>query len=237
MSTQKRSMVRDAGTAVGLAASGYLFYVAMTWLRFGRTRSVPAADRKRDPLLDEFMPEFDVRDRHQIEVAAPAALTLLKARRVGLDQSRTVRAIFKSRELLLGGKTAPENDRPKGLIAVTQALGWSILAEVPGREIIMGAATQPWVADTTFRPIPRNEFLSFSEPKYVKIVWTLKVEPIGPSRTILSTETRSLATDAFARKRFRVYWAVLSPGIKIIRRILLRTARNEMRRVDRLIAS
>ena len=44
------------------------------------------------------------------------------------------------------------------------AIGWGVLAEVPGREIVMGAVTQPWLADVVFRPIPPEEFASFHEP-------------------------------------------------------------------------
>jgi hypothetical protein len=52
----------------------------------------------------------------------------------------------------------------------------------------------------------------------VKIVWNLSVEPLGPSESMFRTETRVATTDAYARKRFRRYWAAFSPGIRLIRR-------------------
>ena len=48
------------------------------------------------------------------------------------------------------------------------------------------------------------------------------MEPAGPSRCILRTETRAIATDAASRSRFRRYWALLSPGILLIRHEMLR---------------
>jgi len=51
----------------------------------------------------------------------------------------------------------------------------------------------------------------------VKIVWTLRADPVDGTHSIFRTETRALATDAEARTRFRRYWSLLSPGIIVIR--------------------
>jgi len=60
-----------------------------------------------------------------------------------MQNSPLVRAIFKGREILL--RARPEaRSLPRGLLAQTKGLGWATLAEVPGREIVMGAATVPW---------------------------------------------------------------------------------------------
>jgi hypothetical protein len=40
--------------------------------------------------------------------------------------------------------------------------------------------------------------------------------------TVLSTETRVLATDAAARRRFRRYWLAIRPFSGLIRRVWLR---------------
>jgi hypothetical protein len=44
----------------------------------------------------------------------------------------------------------------------------------------------------------------------------LRVKPIGRNATIFLTETRAVATDPIARRRFRRYWAFASPGIASI---------------------
>lgn len=69
----------------------------------------------------------------------------------------------------------------------------------------------------TFRPLPPERFTAFSEPDYVKIVWTLRADEDGATASVLRTETRVIATDRCARATFRWYWAFLSPGIKLIR--------------------
>ena len=56
-----------------------------------------------------------------------------------LEDSHVIRAIFKGRELLLGAD-AGKKRQARGLVAVTKALGWGVLAEEPGHEIVMGAS-------------------------------------------------------------------------------------------------
>ena len=165
---------------LGLAAVTYATYVGAAWYRYGHA-SLPRHD-EIDPLLDRFMPEYEVAERHHARVAAPADITLSAAADTDLQQSVLVRAIFKSREWLLGA--GPDTaTRPKGLLADMQSLGWRVLAEQPGREIVVGAVTQPWMANVTFRGLAPDEFRAFDEPGYVKIVWTLRADPVGSSHS------------------------------------------------------
>jgi hypothetical protein len=63
--------------ATGFAVAGYAAYAGMTWCRYGWAAR---ADRdEMDPLLDQFMPEYEVAERHHVRVAAPAATTLAAA--------------------------------------------------------------------------------------------------------------------------------------------------------------
>jgi hypothetical protein len=128
-------------------------------------------------------------------------------------------------------RAAPE-DRPlpRGLLAWVLALGWRVLAEAPGREIVVGAVTRPWEANVTFRALPPDEFAAFREPNYVKIVWTLRADPIGEAQSWFRTETRAVATDAASRAKFRLYWAFTSPGISMIRRLSLGPLKREAER-------
>jgi hypothetical protein len=82
--------------------------------------------------------------------------------------SSIIRAVFRARGLIL--RTRPNlAEHPRGLVAFTKSLGWSVLAEVPSREIVMGTVTQPWQANVIFRPLAPDQFIEFSEPGYVKI--------------------------------------------------------------------
>ena len=119
-------------------------------------------------------------------------------------------------------------------LARMREIGWGVLADMPGREIVMGAVTQPWMADVVFRPLPPDEFASFQEPDYVKIVWTLRADPLGADRSIFRNETRVISTDPTARAKFRRYWSFASPGIILIRWASLGPLKDEAERRFRI---
>jgi hypothetical protein len=239
-----RELTRKSGTAIalwatvmriasrllafgaGAAAGGYATLAALAWSRYGRSRQ--SEGHERDELLEAFMPAYDVVERHCIRVEAPAAVTLAAAGEQDLFHLPLARIICKTRELVLGA--TPDDSHPRGLLAAVRSLGWGTLAEVPDREIVMGAVTKPWEANVTFRALPPREFTSFSEPGFVKIAWTLRADPVDDETSIFLTETRAVATDASARARFRRYWAFVSPGIALIRRVSLRPLKREAER-------
>lgn len=112
--TWMRRAVRWAAGGLGLVAVGYAVYVGTAWYRYGRAAS-PSID-EIDPLLDQFIPEYEVAERHQVRVTAPAEITLSAAAEADLQESVIVRGIFRARELVLGAQ--PDMvPRPKGLLA------------------------------------------------------------------------------------------------------------------------
>lgn len=214
--------IRAAAAIAGGAAGVYAGLAAVAYVRYG---TVPNRDpRDRDDLLDRFLPVYDVFEHHTIVVNASPAVTLDAAANQDLMQSPIVRAIFRAREIVMGARE--RGPSPPGLLAGTLALGWRVIAEIPGREVVVGAVTQPWEADVVFRGLAPDEFAAFDEPGYVKIAWTLRAVPLPDGRlTRFTTETRAVATDSDARRRFRRYWALASPGIWTIRRLSLPSIR------------
>lgn len=213
--------------ALGAATAGYAAIAGAAWLRYGH--APPPGNGEGDALLDLFMPDYDVVERHHIAVDAPAEATFGASMRMSLDDSPIIRAIFKGRELILGAE--PDTRfRSKSLVETTQALGWVVLAEVPGHELVMGAVTKPWEPNVVFRGVPSEQFAAFAEPGYVKIVWTLRADPAGDSACVFRTETRAMATDIDARATFRRYWAMVSPGVALIRRAMLVSLKQEAER-------
>jgi hypothetical protein len=143
---------------------------------------------------------------------------------MSLGWSPLVRAIFRGRELLM--HSAPTEQRPpQPLVDEVLSIGWGVLAQESGREIVLGAVTQPWKSDVKFRSLPPDEFAAFNEPGFAKIAWTMRAEPIGPNTSLFYTETRVATTDTDARRRFRRYWTMVSPGVRMIRRESLRLVR------------
>ena len=221
-----RSTAIWAAAGAGAALAGYAALVANAWKQYGHP-SPPTAE-EQDDLLDRFIPDYDVVERHHVRVEAPAAVTVAAPREGNLD-SPLVTAIFKAREIVLHAG-APKPIEARGLVNVFTAIGWRILDETPEREIVFGAVTQPWKPDAVFRGVGPAEFRSFSEPGYVKIVFTLRADPVNEQTSIFRTETRVVPTDAGARRTFRWYWARFSPGIIVIRHALLRGVKQDAER-------
>lgn len=229
-----RSAAKFGTAAVGLVSASYAACVGITWFHYGSVAK--SVGEEADPLLDRFMPDYEVADRHKTHVAAPADLALSVGTELDLEDCAIIRAIFKGRELILRSK-ADNAIRPRGLLASVKSFGWGVLAEAPGREIVMGAVTKPWEANPVFRALPPDEFAGFEEAGYVKIAWTLRADPVGTGECVFRTETRAIATDPEARKKFRRYWSFLSPGIIVIRRVMLPAVKGEAERRSRTVAA
>ena len=210
-----------------LAAAGYAALAGGAYLRYGHAARA-RSDDGQDPLLDRFMPLYDIVERHHVRVEAPADITLAAARDLNLDDSCVVRAIFKGRELMFASEPSAPVDTT--LIRAALQIGWGILADRDGREVVLGAVTRPWEPNPVFRDLVPREFITFAEPGYVKIAWTLRADPIDQQTSIFRSETRAMATDVEARVKFRRYWALVSPGVALIRRAMLAPVRLEAER-------
>jgi hypothetical protein len=217
MGTEMKTKVRNTAVWIaGVIALAEIGYFAKRWLTFGRPLKAPF----RDALLDSFMPRFDVAERHQTHVDAPADITFDTACTLDLQDSQMSRLLFKGRELLMGAGADPK-PRPSLQPRQMVELGWTILAD-ESEQLVLGTVTQPWRSNVRFEAIPKDEFLSFEHPGYAKIIFSLATVPIGTTQCDFRTETRVVTTDANAKKRFRLYWAFVSPGILLIRHEILR---------------
>jgi hypothetical protein len=217
--TFTKSALRALGTAAICAGAAYGGVVLYNRWKYGTAKA--SAEIGKDSLLDRFIPNPEVVEHHHIDIDAPADVVMSTAREMRMLDSPVVRAIIRMREIALGG-TPDERQHPGPLIAQMQSIGWVVLAEKAGREIVLGCVTQPWLANPVFRSIPPTEFLAFAEPGYVKIAWTLRADPVGDRHATFHTETRVSTTDAAARRRFRNYWSFVAPGVELIRMAILR---------------
>ena len=214
-----KSALRGLGTAAILAGAAYGGLVLYNRWKYGSAKA--SADSGKDSLLDRFIPDPEVVEHHQIAVEAPADLVMATAKEMQMLDSPIIRAIIRMREIAMGGQH-DEREHPAKLLDQMQSIGWVILSEKAGREIVLGCVTQPWLANPIFRSVPASEYLAFAEPGYVKIAWTLRADPIDAQHAMFHTETRVATTDAAARERFKNYWSFVQPGVELIRMAMLR---------------
>ena len=62
---------------------------------------------------------------------------------------------------------------------------------------------------------------AWSQPGWIKAGMEFRLEPVSAG-TLLSTETRVVATDPKTRRAFAAYWFVIRPGSSAIRREVLK---------------
>ncbi len=227
MNSRLNKLTRGLVIGAGAAAGGYAGLVAWHRMRYGKPGRT--AEPGNYSVLDQFIPAPEVVEHHHIAIDAPADVVLDAAKQMRMLDSPLVRGIFKARELMLGAEpdTRPH---PQALFEQMQSIGWVALAERPGRELVMGAATIPWHANPVFRSIAAGEFEAFRDPGYVKIAWSLRAEPVGECRTVFHTETRVSTTDVAAREQFKRYWSFVAPGVELIRIAMLRPLKREAER-------
>jgi hypothetical protein len=170
-------------------------------------------------LMDDVLPRWDFRERHARLVAAtPAAAWAAMWKMTVADLPRTRRLM----RLRAGGADVlGPPDRPA-------------LDALPGREVARREPTEVLfglVLPTGRRALTRtlqstqpssiNELQAALPSGWVRVGLDFRLEPKGLA-TLVTTETRVVATDAGARWRFRLYWVLIRAGSGSIRRELLR---------------
>jgi hypothetical protein len=172
------------------------------------------------PLIDEWLPEFDVGERHDVALPVPAerALELVLATPAASD--RVVRSLISAR----------------GMVARDETIERFFAAH---RFVVLARTSTEWVAGAVgavWRP--RGGLLRLDDaeawraaavPGTIKGAVDFRAEPI-PGGSRLTTETRVQASDARARRRFRLYWLAIGPFSALIRRRWLKAIQEASRR-------
>jgi hypothetical protein len=194
-------------------------------------------------LIDRLMPEFDAtRIEHRV-VAARVSDAYAAA--VGIDfvdtvrESHALRGLFALRAgteriasvLRRSGSTVtaggPEALR---LTDLPEHGEWVRLGEQPPNEIAFGAIGRFWAGETGWVQIDASDFASFARAGYAKIAGNFSFRDYGETRTLVSYEVRTRATDAVSRRAFWRYWRVASPFVGRVMRAQLAIVEREAAR-------
>ena len=162
--------------------------------------------------LDEFLPEYDARERHERRLPATPELAVAAALGSPVAPDALVRTLFRVRGLPGGGS----------VVGALRAIGLAPLVEEPAC-VVLGAAGRPWA--------PRSGLTAFDKAGagQVRIVVEISATPVGAHASVLMTETRVAAMDASARRAFRAYWLAVGPFSGLIRRRWLAAAERALR--------
>jgi hypothetical protein len=181
-------------------------------------------------LIDEYLPRYDVVERHAIRVRATPARTYEAIATTDFASDAVIRVLLLARALpgaLLNGRAGLRAlaDRHKSAltIATIQRGGFRMLAERAPDELLLGVEGRFWTlsggratpaCDAFREPVPA--------PGTARGLWNFVVRSLDGQTSELTTETRVLCADAATRRRFLPYWTLIRPGSGLIRRSMLR---------------
>jgi hypothetical protein len=156
--------------------------------------------------LDRWLPEFDVRELHEIDVAASPEVALAAALGIPVAPDAIVRTLFRLRGLRGGGT----------IEGTMRGLAFAELERTPTL-VVLGGGGRPWR--------PGGQLVGFDRAGegQVQMAFALWAEP-APGGARLATETRVLAHGAAARRAFRRYWLAVGPFSALIRKRWLKAA-------------
>jgi len=191
-------------------------------------------------LIDRYLPRYDFATAHARILRAPPQESFRAVREVDLFRDPIIRALLALRSLPLQlanrlsrrARTPVSAAQPTFRLDDMLGLGWMLLAEEPGVELVFGQISRPWKSVAASREPPASPatFADFATAGFAKIVFGLRVASYGASSSILAMETRVALTDAESRRRFRRYWMLIGPFSDLIRRLALRLAAAELER-------
>jgi hypothetical protein len=78
------------------------------------------------------------------------------------------------------------------------------------------------VASVPTEPLTAERFAGFNEAGFAKIAESTRVDPYGERFSIVTVESRVCLTDVNSRRRFRRYWLLLGPFMRLMRPALMR---------------
>jgi hypothetical protein len=175
-------------------------------------------------MLESLLPFPRKVEANRIDLGAPPAVVWKHIRHGDLGESPFARALFAVRTLpsrLGGASVAPVRLRIDDLQSTFAHPGFQILGDVP-YELTVGAIGKVWQLHIPFVHVDGPDaYASFAEPGWIKVAWTIRLEPLGAASTRLTFDLRVDATDEDSWTRFKRYWLVIGPGSHFVRHALL----------------
>lgn len=190
--------------------------------------------------LDAWLPQWDVRSVHQVEVMAAPEVVYQALLQTDFGRNQVLRLLMVFRAIpavLLAPRRAWQRWRrvapssPPGPMGQLLAGAFAGLETRPPHEMILGLSGRFWTPAGDLVPTTPESFRDPIPPGLARAAWNFQLEALGPSRTLLTTETRVVCGDDPTRRRFLRYWGIIQPGSGMIRRSLLRQVKRAAEQV------
>ena len=197
--------IRSRKTGLLVLALGLVGFMTGVYLPVSETRVETVRTR-----LDEFAPVFQFSEFHSISITAPKDRVYSAIWAVTPEEVRFYKTLMGMRFL-----NTPER-RP--ILESFTAEGFLLLADDPGREIVIGRAGD----GRTAKKLTPDEFKALQQAPLIKIAMNFRIQEVDATHCVLTTETRVYAVGTHALRGFATYWRMIYPGSSLIRSMWLR---------------
>jgi hypothetical protein len=177
-------------------------------------------------LLDDILPSFEFREIHEIFVAADASRVYRAIQDLKPSEVPMMRALLAIRSLpgrLTGGRGLALDDS-EPLVQQMCRDGFVVLAERSDEELVLGIVGKFWKprGEISRRVRTADQFREFDDLAAARAAMNFRISPKANGHgVLLSTETRISVPDRGSRRRFGMYWRIISPGSGVLRRAWL----------------
>jgi hypothetical protein len=210
--------IRTRRLALLVASFGLLLSLGILLLPYGNQEATDRVSK-----LDEWMPRWQVGERHVLKIAASPAKVFAAIHDVRADEILLFRTLTAIRRC---GGTGPESilnaPEEKPLLDVATQTTFILLDDMAPRELVMGTVV---AAPRRVRAAGRLEpdlFRKTLSSGVVLATMNFLVTPSDDGGSTVATETRVLANSPAGVRRFGIYWRLIHPGSDLIRRMWLR---------------
>lgn len=183
----------------------------------------------------DFLPVYEFAEVHTLAVRAAPESVFRAIRETTPAEMPLLRLLFglRARPARLAGRARPGLPRTRPLLAqMLAARGTALLAEEPGRALVVGVIGRFWElrgdAAPTIAGVP--EFLAFDRPDYAKAVMDFRLAEGADGGVTVGTRTRIHIADPAARRQFARYWRLIRPWSALTRRMRLRAIKRRAER-------
>ena len=210
--------IRTRPIALLICAFGLALSVAVLLLPYREQEAASHVTK-----LDDWMPRWQVRERHVLTIAAPPAKVFNAIHEVRADEILLFRTLTAIRRC---GGTGPESilnaPEQQPLLDVATQTTFILLEEESPRELVLGTVIAAPRAVRAAGKLGPDLFRKTLTPGVVLATMNFSVTPAENGRSNVATETRVYANAPAAARRFGIYWRLIHPGSDIIRRTWLR---------------
>jgi hypothetical protein len=171
-------------------------------------------------LIDDFLPVYDVTERHQALIVSGSVDEVYAAvRRLDMSSARITPWLFRLR-----GMQTPTALTLDQLLKMR----FILLGERVNEELLLGVVGKFWKPCGDLRRLDVEGYRAFDEEGYAKAAWNFSLAQRSADRVLLRTETRVRCMDARSRRRFRLYWRLVGPFSGLIRMEMLREIKRQV---------